>query len=229
MKIFIDPKKIFRILLSIILIMLFFSILSSIIKILQIDNRVLKIFYLFNFNGESNIPTYYSGITLFFSSLLLFVIAINYKNTNQFYYWLGLSMIFVLISFDELSQIHERISYILQHQLNTSGILFFAWIIPYGISILIIGVFYIKFLFGLPRETKRLFILSAIIFIGPVLLLEMIEGYFVDIYGYETILHYSATTLEELLEMIGVAVLIYALLDYIGVNIINLSFTVEKR
>lgn len=221
----IRPKQIFYYLLAIILVMLVFSILSSIIKVLNIENGVVKIFHLFNFDGESNLPTYYSGITLLFSSLMLFIIAIKFKNTDQYYYWLGLSLIFVFISFDELSQIHERISFLLQNLLHTSGILFFAWIIPYSLLLFIVGVLYIKFLFRLPKETLKLFIISTLIFIGGVLSLEMVEGYFADLYGYDTIFHHVATTLEELLEMIGVAVFIYALLDYIKnqIGIVNIS------
>ena len=63
---------------------------------------------LFNFDYELNIPTFYSAISLLFSSLILFIISKMIKNKSfEIYYWKFLSLLFLFLSIDEFSQIHE--------------------------------------------------------------------------------------------------------------------------
>lgn len=230
MKIRIRPRRILNILLIVIASLTILSIIGTITKIYNFEGSYLRIFNFFDLNSEMNIPTFYSGLSLFIISLILFIIALFHKdNCKQFKYWAILSCMFLFISFDELVQFHERMSFKLQAHFDTSGIFFFAWIIPYGIILLTIGFFFIKFFKRLPQDTLKLFLFSGGVFIGGGIILEMIEGYYADLYGYETMIQYIATTLEEFLEMVGVAIFIYALLQYIKSNIGNIYFTITNN
>jgi hypothetical protein len=68
----------------------------------------------------------------------------------------------------------------------------------------------------LPRKTRRSLILAAVIYVSGALSLEMLSGSLVKWHGTRKNIPVAVlSTLEELLEMIGVVVLIAALLAYI--------------
>lgn len=98
---------------------------------------------LFRFSNEANVPTLYSSFALLFSSILLTIIAIAHrKNGSAYLWWLGLAMIFLFLSIDEIASIHELLGKPVRESLGTSGLLFYAWLIPYGIALIVFVVTY---------------------------------------------------------------------------------------
>lgn len=62
---------------------------------------------LFDLDKEKNIPTFCSTIALVFCSALLAIIALARKKIGEgYFFWLGLSIIFLFISIDEFAAIH---------------------------------------------------------------------------------------------------------------------------
>ena len=105
---------------------------------------------LFDFNSERNIPTLYSSIALIFSSILLAVIAFESKKLDRPHIsWLGLSLIFLFLSIDEMASIHESLIFPVRNFFGTSGFLYYAWVIPYGVVLVFFIIAYSKFLFQL--------------------------------------------------------------------------------
>ncbi len=185
----------------------------------------------FDFNLENNVPTWFSVLILAFSALLLFVIY-QHKKSNGVkaaYYWLVLGCIFVFLSLDECVQIHEEVANIMRPRLgaDVSGFLYWAWVVPYGIFVLTVIIFFLRFVLALPTKTRNLFFLSGFMYIGGALGLELLEGYFFKLYGLNHIYNRILYFVEELLEMGGITLFIYALLDYIAAAHIriNISFT----
>ena len=80
---------------------------------------------LFSVDGEGNIPTWYSSVTLLFSSALLAVIAVSTKHSGgrYFYHWGALALIFFYLSVDEGVQIHEMAIKPMRLILQASGCL----------------------------------------------------------------------------------------------------------
>jgi hypothetical protein len=186
---------------------------------------------------EKNIPSLYSGFALFFSSLLFCCIAALEKDqVGRRRYWLGLAAVFCFLSLDEAFMLHERLGdYTAKYITSTgileaSGLLYFPWIIPYSILMIVLGGLYFRFILGLPRKTAMLLILSAIIFLAGAAGLDMLGGREADLHGYYTITYTVLYTIEEFLEMSGVILLIYTLLDYIeqGYGHLLFSLTIEK-
>lgn len=172
---------------------------------------------LFHFNGESNVPTLYSSVALLVSSALLLLISAGHDKRAPFYrHWLVLSLVFLFLAIDEIAQIHEQISWAVQETLNTSGFLLFAWVIPYGILAIVLAVAYARFLLWLPRYHSSLFIGSGAIFVAGAIGFEMLGAQEVDKVAKNPVIFAAFSTVEELLEMSGIALFIYALLDYIG-------------
>jgi hypothetical protein len=185
---------------------------------------------------EKNIPSLYSGFALFFSSLLFFCIfSFEEKQGRKRRYWLGLAAVFLFLSLDETFILHERLGdytegYIKSTGiLEASGLLYFPWIIPYTILMAILGLLYFRFILSLPRKTTVLLILSAIIFLTGAAGFDMLGGREAELHGYYTITYTVLYTIEEFLEMIGVVLLIYTLLDYIEQRFGHLCFSLEVQ
>ncbi|MCI5148672.1 MAG: peptidase M48 Ste24p, partial [Candidatus Electrothrix sp. MAN1_4] len=171
---------------------------------------------------EKNIPSLYSGFALFISSLLFFCISsLEKKQGRRRRYWLGLAAVFCFLSLDEAFILHERLGdYTAEYITSTgilaaSGLLYFPWILPYSILMTILGLFYGRFILGLPRKTIVLLIISAIIFLTGAAGFDMLGGREAELHGYYSITYTVLYTIEEFLEMTGVVLLIYTLLDYI--------------
>ncbi|VAW21228.1 hypothetical protein MNBD_BACTEROID01-1645, partial [hydrothermal vent metagenome] len=149
----INPKTVFNKLILVILLLLFANILGIISKIYFHHDTVFGLVQAFNFDTEYNIPTLFSFLELIFSTALLFIIAKKHREVGTGYiYWFVLMVIFLFLSFDEILSIHERLIAPVSELLNTSGMLAFAWVIPYGVLLLVFVVAYSRFLIKLPRN-----------------------------------------------------------------------------
>ncbi len=176
---------------------------------------VAKLFYL---NWEMTIPTWYASITLFICSALLAIITLAKKTENEKYWlhWALLSLIFAYLSIDDASGIHEKMGKCIPF--NTSGIFYFSWVIvgiPIAFFVLLV---FIKFFLNLPENMRFLFLLSGVLFVGGAIGMELVDGWYASINGTDNLVYDLLTTIEETLEMLGVAVFIYSLLSYIKIN-----------
>jgi len=112
--------------------------------------------------------------------------------------------------------------------LNTSGLLYFAWVIPYAIGLIAILLVYSKFLLSLNRKILILFILSGAIFVSGAVFMELFEGNYVDSHGFSDIYYLVFVPIEETLEMIGLSLFIYTLLLYLEMQFGNLNFIISR-
>ena len=183
----------------------------------QVRDGIKALCFLVHLDYESSLPTWYSTLALLFCTLLLAVIARSKYRAGDGYalHWLGLVLLFGTMSLDEIACVHELTSTALQRRLQTGGVLSYAWIIPGSIFVLIVGLTYLKFLRHLPTRTRKLFILAGAVYFGGALGMEALSGLFLtggsgEMFGYIVV-----STIEEACEMTGVALLIYALLDYL--------------
>lgn len=185
---------------------------------------------LFDVDVENNIPSWYSSITLLICAILLGLIATTKRQSGDRYanHWLGLSIMFLILSIDEAASIHELLIP-LGDKVGASGIFHFFWVVPGVILVTLIGLFYRKFLLDLPTSTRNHVLVAAMFYLGGAIGLEMIIGLTVSSFptvefwdsssGWMGISVALLTTLEEMFEMIGVAVMIYALLSYIRFSV----------
>jgi len=129
--------------------------------------------------------------------------------------WLGLAIIFLFLSIDETASFHERLITPVRESLNTSGLLYYAWVIPYGIALTVFVIAYLKFLMSLPKNIMILFVVSGATFVSGALGFELVGGRYVEIHGSSNLLYSFFYTCEEFLEMLGIVIFIYTLLTYI--------------
>ncbi len=172
---------------------------------------------LFDVSGESNIPEWYSVITLGFSSVLLLVIGLLKKGEHDRFtpYWLFMSFVFFFLSLDEGACIHEGVSSFMSTHAKTSGALSYGWVIPWGIFTLAFAFFYIRFLLALPRKTAVLMVIAGAIYVGGALGMEFVEGALDQSIGALSMTEVIMRDLEEWGEMGGILLFNYTLLSYL--------------
>ncbi len=112
----------------------------------------------FDMNFENNVPTFLSAFMLVATAVLLTVIASQSTADRYAGYWKWLAIIFTFMAIDEDASLHELLIEPVRDLLAVTGPLYFAWIIPYALAVLVIGLLYLKFVWSLPARTRGLFI-----------------------------------------------------------------------
>jgi hypothetical protein len=231
MELNISPKKVGKMLLIVIVVVTILSLAGQFYKYLLFGGKDRYIINLFSLNNEFNIPTWYQTITLLLCSLLTGALYILSKSRNEFfkYHWLGLSIIFFYIASDEILVLHEQIISPLRGLLGTSGFFYYAWIIPAIIFGIIFLVAYFKFLTSLPGEFRNRFIIAGVLYILGAVGLEAVSGKVFTDYGSNTLLYSLLTNVEEILEMVGILLFIYALLLYYKLNYSSFNISIINK
>ncbi|RUR83400.1 hypothetical protein ACF3DV_15570 [Chlorogloeopsis fritschii PCC 9212] len=224
-----SPKKTLQFLIVLIVGLCLVSIAGQLTLYFLPDYSSREFFaFLFNVDEETNIPSLYSAYALLVCSILLFLIASAKKIAGEAYisHWKSLSFIFMALSLDEFMSFHERLIEPLQNSLNTSGFLYYAWVIPGTIFVLIFLLAFLRFITTLPTKIKRLFIIAGTIYVSGAIGMEMLGGYYTNLYGEKNIIYAILTTIEEFLEMLGIVIFIYALMSYISTYIKGISLNI---
>lgn len=175
-----------------------------------------------NFNIERNAPTIYSSCLHFIAAILMAYVAMSkLKIRNDKTFWWGMSFVLLFTGLDELLVFHEKLGRAVSESFETSGILFFAWIIPYIIGIIILLLLIFKPMLRLPKETMLKFIAGGGIFILGAVGIEMFTGWYIEENKLDLTKllvipdTFILSTIEEFLEMAGMAFYIYAVLEFI--------------
>lgn len=171
---------------------------------------------LFHMGREANIPAWFSTILLMAAALLLATIALA-KHTEakeNYIYWGVLSLTFLYLSMDEAAVIHEEIGDIIAQRFPSS-LFASGWFVAGGIVVLVFAIFYLRFLLALPLRTKVLFLVAGLLFVGGAIGVEFLATPYENDrpadFGFAILV-----VIEEVLEMSGIIVFLYALSGYLG-------------
>ena len=230
MNICISPKSFFYKNLYLIF-FLFFAHIFSVVSTFDIEYTEIRgLAQFFHFDYERNIPTAYSTLALLLASFLILLIAKKRKKTNLSYLsWFWLSVIFIFLSIDEAFSIHEKLIFPIREAFGTSGFFYYGWVIPYSVILIILGAAYSKFLRELPRKVAFIFLISGAIYVLGAIGFEILGAREAVMHGKNTFLFSTFITLEELLEMLGIATFIYALLKYMVNQFGTITLTVTHK
>jgi hypothetical protein len=178
------------------------------------SSNVIKFVRMFYVDVEGNIPSWFSVVLLFGAALLFIVIGMYRRhhflkdNTG----WLLMGALFTYLSLDEGAELHEKLIGPMRSLLGAGGILYFAWIIPGIIVLLILAWYFRPFVTHLPGKIRRGFLVAVVIYLVGALGSEMVGGLLYQNLGQDNPLYYVQSHIEELLEMTAVILLIYILL-----------------
>jgi len=174
---------------------------------------------IFDMDRELSVPTLFSTVALLVCALLFGIVATATKRRGLPFvlHWRGLAVIFLFLAVDESVSLHERLTPHVHRLIDTT--VQYAWVLPYGIALVVLAVVYARFLLLLPPRPRYLFAAAAGIYVTGGLLLEIPAGFEALAHGETTLRFTILATLEELLEMVGIVVLIRALTSYLATEL----------
>ena len=95
---------------------------------------------------------------------------------------------------------------------HTRGLLYYGWIIPAGVCVLVFGIAGFRFWLSLPFRIRWMFAISAAVYVGSAIGIEAVQGDFAEKYGDGSWAYDWVGVVEETGEMLGIVIFIYALL-----------------
>lgn len=185
-----------------------------------------RIYRAFDLAAEQNLPTWYQGLALFTTGMLLALVAVaSFVQRFLFHaaYWLMLALGFLFLSFDELTQVHEALVKPMRRLMDIDGgLLTIGWVVPGAIAVGLVFIGFIPFLRTLPRATVIRFMFAGAIYVGGAIVLEAIGHATLPDDGERTFTFKMLAMFEEVAEKAGVAYFIYAILLYLRDHPISL-------
>jgi hypothetical protein len=225
MEIHIKSKKPFKVIKMLVLITLFLVSIHLILQAMYyfiFNQNNLLIFELsnrFDFNDESSVPTWYNAILLFVLSTLCWINYYHTKKTTK-NTWLILSLVFLLLSIDEIAGLHENILqfvHIAFFGWGVSSVAINGWLLLSPVILMILYLLYRFVLAKLDNDTLVLFILAGAIYISGSVIIEGLTSALV-IYDNNFLTNGLFTALEETMEILGIIIAIYATLKITAKN-----------
>ena len=185
-----------------------------------------------NLNREGNLPTWYAAIQLFIVGSLFGLFAWRHFDRRQRRSWLlqMLPLMFWLMSLDEVAQLHETIGALSQTLFTNAHVA--QTIFPKtGYWIVVIGAPFLLMAFGLFRAVRsylahpphllRLFLLGFVVMMIGALGFETLHNYIGD---KGTMWRFMLIVAEEMSEMIGVTIMLWAAVDLLKAHGCSIEF-----
>jgi hypothetical protein len=165
----------------------------------------VKMFWL---DTESNLPTLYQTLVLGVAAALMFVL--SRASPADRTRWRALAGVFVFLALDEILRIHETFA-------DTSAFHFGAvGLAIYVPLVVLLGLFWLPLLRRLDGRLRRFMLAAAVLYVGGAAGIESASQMYAAAAGKATPLYVLLATVEEIFEMAGIAVLVYALLDHLS-------------
>jgi hypothetical protein len=171
---------------------------------------------------EHNIPTYFTVVLLLIAASLIGVIAIHHgkQESPRVSEWVVLSLGFLFMALDETFQFHEGLNIPVGALMGDGdlGVFYYPWVIPGIALVFVLGLYFLRFLQDLPAGFRFRFLMAAILYIGGAIGVELVGSHHAGLHGSENWTYSMIATLEESLEIAGLLMFMWALLDYFAVK-----------
>ncbi|NTX57257.1 hypothetical protein HUA74_24035 [Myxococcus sp. CA051A] len=173
---------------------------------------------------ERNLPTWYASALLLSCALVLAGIArvAGRPREQGWIHWWALALAFAYISLDESVGLHEHLGSLL----SLSGVLFFTWVVPAAILVVLGGLAFLPFLARLAPRRRGQFILAGVLYVGGALLMELPLGWWTEQHGNDNLVYALIDHVEEALELVGASLFLAALVEELSERV---EFAVRKE
>ncbi|NTZ42343.1 hypothetical protein G7A66_04390 [Altererythrobacter sp. SALINAS58] len=188
---------------------------------------------LFTLGDDGNVPTWFSSVLLGLCGVLLALIAGVRKKLKlpEVWHWTFLSFVFFALSVDDVATVHERLGDLLTKQLSMvrelGGAFSYSWILLGLPAVVMLAIALSPWFFRLPSRTRVLFAISAICFVGGAIGLEMVNASIAYGRGSENLQYQLVTAVEEILEMAGPIIFLYALLGHLRTMVGSITIELQ--
>ncbi len=176
---------------------------------------------LFDMGRERNAPTLFSTALFVINACLFAIVAMDESaRDGSRWAWNLLAAVFCFLALDEFVEIHERLIVPVRTLLNTSGLLYFAWLIPYVIAVVLLATLVGPTVFRTHARVRNRLILSAVTYLTGAVGFEALGGRVADRLGAlptrTDVTYQVLVTLEESFEVAGLLLLSWALLTLLS-------------
>ena len=184
------------------------------------DHPIADVLKRFDLGHEPSIPAFYSSSVMLLTALfLLFVGQVDKQRKKPYRFWYFLSVLFIAIAIDEAALFHEMIDAAMGKLSINTG-LYFSWIIPGSLFAAAVGLGSLRFLLTLPRRTSVWLIASGVVFVAGAVGMEALAGIIFsnsvsEEEAMRSVAHVVVQAIEEGLEMVGIAMFLTGLVDYV--------------
>jgi hypothetical protein len=225
------PKQLFRWLLACIGALVCLHLLTLAAVLAFPVHGYEKLHHLFDLGGEGNVPATYSTVQLVFAAMLILVLHDDARRSQSQdrVSWLLLAAVFVFLAVDEYESIHERLMDPVRELLGAGNVPLFAWVVPYAVFVAAFAAYYFRFWWRLPRDIRWQVALSAAIFVGGAMGMEMVGSRIYETLGPQSPWYLLEVIVEETMEMIGIALFIRTLAKLIQARVGSLTFQFDTR
>lgn len=199
------PLRRRRILWSAAVVIVLLLLVNAAVGVLQATDRpVPELFELLDVDAEASVPAWFSSLLLFGAALALAAIAAVSRGRPgvRVGRWTGLAVIFVLLSLDEAIALHERAIEPVRDLIGGGGALYFAWVVPAMVLLVVFAAVYLPFWYRLPEPTRTGFAVAGVVYVGGALGMEMVGAYLLTTFG-AGIATGLTVLVEEGAEMVG--------------------------
>jgi hypothetical protein len=185
----------------------------------MLDARELEPLVAFlSLSYERNLPTWYASGLLLACAFLLTAIAraATLARAPGRHHWWALAVAFAYISLDESVGLHENLGDLL----SLGGVLFFTWVVPAAVVVVLGGLAFLPFLARLPSRRRWQFILSGVLYVGGALAMELPLGWWTERHGNDNLVYALIDHVEEALELVGASLFLAALAEELGERVV---------
>lgn len=177
------------------------------------SESIQKAVAFFSLSYEHNLPSWYSSMLLFACAIALGVRAVRASETRDTFrrHWWVLTGGFAYMSIDEAVELHEHLGGLFHFH----GVLYFGWVVPAALLVLVLLASYVRFLRHLPPRTRTRFVIAGVIYVGGAVGMELPLGWWTDRHGDGNFTYALIDWVEESLEMLGASMFLLALVAHI--------------
>ncbi|MGZ4678259.1 MAG: hypothetical protein ACXVJ7_10785 [Acidimicrobiia bacterium] len=158
-----------------------------------------------------NFPSSAKILLMLASTGLLVLVGLRAPDRWSRVRWVGMGAIFALLTLDEMTYMHQRLSDSIHHWAGTHGALRFAWIVVYLPIVAVIAVVYLPFWRQLADRIRTRLLVAALLFAGGSAGIEVVKGVVYDDDHWRLSFGLVAS-LSDTLEFIGLGLLVALLL-----------------
>ncbi len=164
-------------------------------------------------DAEMCLGAWYSATLMVLAAGLMAVIArlTARSGRGMVGYWVVLAIVFIGLSLDEETSVHELAIEPLRNQFHLTGVFYFAWVVPGLILVSLFALVYARFLRALPRPYGLMFFVCGGVYVAGALGMEMVAG----VIGEQGTRYIVCFITEESLEVAGMTMFVLTLLSYL--------------
>lgn len=171
----------------------------------------------FDFDNEGNVPTLFSSLVLFGSSIVTAAIAVVARREGApDWRWWGLAAGFFYLGFDEGAQLHELVTGRIRPQVLAGTTVAYVVAATALLALAVILFSYGRFFRHLPGPVRDRCLVAAVLYLASVAGLEVVGWKVWDTSGIDSLPFSVLATIEETGEMLAGVLFLRAFMNHLA-------------